>query len=293
VQKHQQRMHAQLTQLLAFIAAGNDSKANGPIDMLDNITGGRDSAEFGSAVHAWLEALDLRQITLHQIPEQFRPWADAYQRCLARLGLIALPQYVERVVMYEGHWHTEPTTGARTWVPTKEVITGTLDRIYLNVTTGELYLGDLKTSKGLTFSWVTYCVQLNVYGRASRMATVDGTAWEPMPAVNQTMALLVHVPSDDPSKAAVIPYNLATGDRYLATSIDARDHRRNAKNDVPNLATPVPSAAALRFVAAYQALQAAQSVDDLNRIWSEYQDVWTDDLTQLGHAVAPLLTAAA
>lgn len=266
---------ALLKELRRSIADGNGQRTNNVADHIDAYNGGRDSAEFGTAVHEWLEALDIGLVTLWQIPEQFRPWAIAYQDALRRAGFVAVPIYVERVVMYD--------SGA-------EVITGTLDRIYRCVTTGELYLGDLKTSKAdnLKFSWLSYAVQLTVYGRASKMMTTDGTAWEPMPPLNPDMALLVHVPSDKPAASMAIPYNLRTGDQYLATSIVARDHRRNAKHDVPNQTTPVPSAAALRFIAAYQAIQNSGSVDDLNRIWGEYQDVWTDELTALGHTTAQL-----
>ena len=260
-------------QLLAALSGDKPGPQNDTIDLINNYDGGQDANEFGTAVHAWLEALDLGQIQLWQIPEMFMPWAVAYRDALQRIGMIAVPIYVERLVLDDSG---------------DESIVGTLDRIYFCVTTGELYLGDVKTSKAenLQYSWLAYVVQLNAYARARLMMATDGSGWEPMPVINNDMAVLVHVPSDAPEKSAAIPYRLATGDEYKKTSIAARQHRRDAKLKVPGLTTPIPSPAALRFTAAYQAIQNTRSVDDLNRVWEEYQDVWTDDLTTLGHTVS-------
>lgn len=264
---------ALIRQLLDALPKDDQKSTNATIDLINNKNGGQDSSEFGSAVHDWLGAIDMGLIQRWQVPEQFKPWIDAYYTALARAGFVAVPQYVERVVHNDG--------GA-------ETIVGTLDRIYRCVTTGELYLGDVKTSKAdnLKWSWLSYVVQLAIYARARLMLSLDGTAWEAMPPINAQMALLLHVPSDNPRASQALPYNLATGDVYLATSITTRDHQSNAKYQVPGLTTPVPSAEALAYVAAYQAIQDARSIDDLNRIWGEHQAVWSDELTALGHTVA-------
>jgi len=262
-------------ELIKAIPFDDLKTTNATIDLINNYNGGQDANEFGTAVHDWLGALDAGLIQLWQIPDMFRPWAVAYRHALARAGLVAVPQYIERVVLND--------VG-------EETLAGQLDRIYRCVTTGELFGGDVKTSKAenLGYSWMTYVVQLDVYFRAPWIMALDGSGWEPMPPINRDMALLVHVPSDAPDKSQVIPYNLHTGDEYLATSIKARQHRSQAKYQVPGLTTPVPTAEALRYVAAYQAIQDARSVEDLNTIWGEYQDVWTDELTALGHTVARL-----
>lgn len=277
VRPHNERAVELVEQLLTALAGDKPGPQNDTIDLINNYNGGQDANEFGTAVHAWLEALDLGQIQLWQIPAMFQPWAKAYRDALQRVGMIAVPIYVERLVLDDSG---------------EETIVGTLDRIYFCVTTGELYLGDVKTSKAenLQYSWLAYVVQLNAYARARLMMATDGSGWEPMPKINPDMAVLVHVPSDAPEKSAAIPYRLKTGDKYKTTSITAREHRRMAKHEVPGMTTPVPSPAALRFVAAYQAIQDTRSVDDLNAIWEQYQDVWTDDLTQLGHTVAALFT---
>ncbi|QYC54294.1 hypothetical protein SEA_ALLEGRO_50 [Mycobacterium phage Allegro] len=269
-----------LRELREAIDKGNGSTVNDLIERIDAFNGGKNSAEFGDAVHEWCAAVDCAMVTLEQVPEMFRPWVDKYREVLARAGFIAVPQYCERLVLNDAG---------------EERVVGTLDRIYMCVTTGELYLGDLKTSKAdnVKWSWMTWPTQLAGYARARLMLGLDGETWEPMPAINQEMAVLIHLPSDAPNMAHMLPMRLSCGDEYLATSLRARHHRKNAKHDVPGLTTPVPSAEALRYVQAYQRIQAAQAVSDLDAVWAEFQDVWSDELTALGHTVAELFTATA
>lgn len=266
-----------LAELRAAIDAGNGPDVNNLIDRIDAFNGGKNSAEFGDAVHEWCAAVDTGMVLLRDVPEMFRPWVDAYRSILARHGLIAVAQYVERLVLNDNG---------------TERVVGTLDRIFMCVATGELYLGDLKTSKAdnVKWSWMTWPVQLAGYARARLMYGLD-EQWQPMPQINGDMGLLVHLPSDAPQQAHLLPMRLSCGDTYLATSIDARAHRKNAKYDVPGLTTPVPTKEALRWVQAHQAIQAADTVSALDTVWAEFQDVWSDELTQLGHTVAGLITA--
>lgn len=263
--------------LRSRIDGGNGPNVNELLDEIDGFAGGKNSAEFGDAVHEWCAALDASMVTVDQVPDLFKPWVTAYQGILARAGLIAVAQYVERTVMND--------SGI-------ERVVGKLDRLFLCVATGELYLGDLKTSKSdnVKYSWMTWPTQLVGYARARLMWGLDGATWEPMPPINQDVGLLIHLPSDAPNQAKLLALNLAPADAYMATSLDARHHRKNAKHDVPGVA-PVPTAEALRYVAAYQAIQSSHRVEDLNAVWDQYQDVWRPELTELGHAVAKLFTA--
>lgn len=260
------------------IGKGNGSNTNDLLEEIDGFAGGKNAAEFGDAVHEWCAALDSSMITVDQVPELFEPWVTAYQKILAHAGLIAVAQYVERQVLND--------SGI-------ERVVGTLDRLFMCVATGELYLGDLKTSKAdnVKWSWMTWPTQLVGYARARLMWGLDG-GWEPMPPVNQDVGLLVHLPSDAPGAANMLALKLAPADAYMATSLTARHHRKNAKFDVPGV-SPVPTAEALRYVAAYQAIQSSRGTDDLNAVWDQYQDVWRPELTELGHTVAKLFTVTA
>jgi hypothetical protein len=246
------------------------------IDLIDNLMGGAESRELGEAVHDWLGALDLGTVLMHQIPEQFQPYAVAYREALSRAGLIAVPEYVERVILNSR---------------TEETVAGRIDRIYRCVETGELYLGDLKTSKTLDFSALSYSTQFAIYGYAERMLSPDGTSWEPMPELNSEMTLCVHVPSNDPVKSQVVPFDLYFGGEGLIAATALREMRRTAKSRAWGRTTPIPSPSTLRYVEARQAIQAMTNVDEAVAIRAEYTDVWDEHLTEFGASCFRLLTA--
>lgn len=259
----------------AYRTASKVGIIDGVLDLIDNEGGGKDAAELGTCVHAWLEALDLGTVLYRDLPEFIRPYADAYYAILTRFGLIAEPIYCERIVLNDRG---------------EESVVGTLDRIYRVVSTGELVLGDVKTSKSLEYSWLPYAVQLAVYGWATKMLKVDGSGWEHMPPINKEFAILMHIPSDQPERSQAVTMDLWWGGGTMVTAIETRRLRKEAKNVVPfKHAIPVPSPEALRYVEARRALMDISAPEDLNRVWEQYQDVWDDALTALGEQLAALL----
>ena len=256
--------------------AGEKGNVDSILDAIDDLGGGKDAAELGTAVHAWLEAVDIGQILPADVPQEFQPYIRSYRTVLARYGLTPVPEYAERVVLNDSG---------------EETIAGTLDRIYRVEATGELILGDVKTSKTLDYSYLSISVQLALYGHASWMLKTDGTGWEPMPEINRDYAVVLHVPSDQPERAEAVTMDLAYGLASTAVSLDARRRRKEAKKAVPFVhALPIPTAEALRYTQARHAIQDISDPADLAAIWEQYQDVWTDDLTQLGEQLAALLT---
>lgn len=267
------RLFSDLQDALAEENKGTVDKA---LDALDELGGGKDAAELGTAVHAWLEAVDIGQILPADVPQQFQPYVVNYRTVLARYGLTPVPEFAERVVLNDRG---------------EETIAGTLDRIYRVEATGELILGDVKTSKTLEYGYLAHSVQLALYGHASWMLKTDGTGWEPMPEINTDYAVILHVPSDQPERAEAVTMDLAYGLASAAVALDVRRRRKEAKKTVPFVhALPIPTAESLRYTRARHAIQDISDPADLAAIWEQYQDVWTDDLTQLGEQAAELLT---
>jgi len=267
-----------LDQMYELVADGNGNKVNGVLDKMDVMCGGRDAAELGTAVHAWLEAIDIGTVVASEVPDQFQPYLVNYQAVLAKHGLVAVPEYVERVVLNERG---------------EQTVAGTLDRIYRIQSTGELVLGDVKTSKTLEFGWLNYATQFAVYGYATKMLKMDATGWEPMPKINQEYAICLHVPSDTPEQASAVTFDLWFGGEAMKTALEARRRRSEAKTRVPyKHAIPVPTREALRYVEARQALQNISHPDQLSAVWERYSDVWDTELTQFGEQVAKLFNTA-
>lgn len=260
--------------LLEAMKGGTAKKINDAIDLIDDLAGGADAKELGGAVHDWLGELDMGRVLLQQIPEQFQPYAIAYQDALHRAGLVAVPEYVERLVLNDRG---------------KETVAGRLDRIYRIVETGELVLGDLKTSKTLDFSLLEYAIQFAVYGYATLMLNLDGKTWGAMPDINQEFCVCVHVPSDQPDRSQVVPFDLWAGGEGMITAIEVRDQRKDIPKRVLGHTTPIPSRDTLRYVEARQRIQSITSMDDAVALREEYEDVWTDDLTEFGAQCFELL----
>lgn len=226
--------------------------------------------EFGSAVHDWAAYVDAGLISVHQVPEMFRAHVIRHLQLLADHQLTVLPEYTERVVM-----NTELNT------------VGTLDRVLLKRLrpgdSNSLVLGDLKTSAKLDFSWLSFAVQLAFYQSCDLMLSEDGTCWEPMPSLDDTVAFVVHLPSTDLVKAAIVPIDLAFGREALAHAVRVKDIRSRAKKSAPSTIDMTPELSLTRWFAARLAIQVSTSYEDVSRAWLEYQDVWTHDLTTLGN----------
>lgn len=236
--------------------------------------GGAEASERGTAIHAWAEALELGQVTLDEVPEMFRPFMVAYGDALGKWGISTAVAdgrgLVERIVWNP---HTE-------WV-------GTFDRVY-QLADGSWAIGDVKTAKDLSWSYLAISVQLWDYANASHMLSLDGTTWEPMPEVRKDMAVVAHIPSNaTPPRCDMVSINLEAGGLAAEAAVRIREMRAAAKSAIPNVhPIPRPSGAEGNPEAARVQLRRlvsmAKSQEDLANMYEAYSEIWTDELTQLG-----------
>jgi hypothetical protein len=91
----------------------------------------------------------------------------------------------------------------------------------------------------------------------------------------------------------VVTIDMYFGGESMVESLSVRKRRKDAKTKVPQHAVPVPSKDALRYVEARDAVLDATDASQMGDIWEKYQEVWTDDLTELGNHVAQLIDTAA
>lgn len=261
----------------AYENATKVSQIDAVIELIDNCMGGAEAREFGECIHAWLEALAAGTVLLRDVPDLARPHVDAFMGVLARHGLIVMPQYVERVVIND---------------QAEETVVGKIDCILKSVSTGELILGDIKTTmaESIQYGWLEWAVQVGgVYGWATKMLSIDGKSWEPMPEVAEDYAVVLSIPNDHPESSAAITINKEWSAYALIDSVKTRVTRKTAKVEVPKFALPSPTRESLRYVEARQALSAIASHGDGQAVYDTYQDVWDDDLTDFATTVAELL----
>lgn len=248
------------------IAADLRRELNDLSETAQHRAGATYAAEFGTAVHAWCEWVDLGLGTVHGVPERFRPWVLAHRRQLAESCLTVEPDWTERIVLN-----------------TRYGIAGTLDRVFRDAE-GRLVLGDIKTSKGMDYSWLYFAVQLGIYHTAEFVLSLDGTTWEPMPELVPDYALISHLPSIDPAQSRVVPLSMEFGARALHTAMVVRSHRARAEKEAQNVHYAVRSEQhpVRRYHLARYHVETSQTEAELAEVWERYQDVWTDDLTELG-----------
>ncbi len=265
--------------LLAATESDKVTAIDAVLDMIDNMMGGAHARELGECVHAWLEALDMGIVLMRDVPELVRPHVDAYYRTMAHRGIVPLPDFVERTVLNQ---QCEDEYGL--------TVAGKIDRVFRIVTTGELVLGDVKTSKDLQYSWLPFGVQVGgVYGWAELVLTLDGTGWEPMPELREDFAILMHVPSNNPAGTAAITIDKWWGGEALVETAMVKNRQKSAKAEVPKHAIPAPSDAAIRYATARIELSAITSLDEGQAIYESFEDVWDDALDEHAGRVAQLL----
>lgn len=218
--------------------------------------GTRRASELGTAVHAWLEAVDGGAIDPDDVPGEFQPYVRAYLAKLAEYGIRPIPSLIERIVY-------DPATG---WV-------GTFDRVY-QLANGVRVIGDVKTSKTTSFRYgaLSFAQQTATYARAGAMLSADGTTWGDMPEVSQDFALIVNVPSDEPGKCLLHTLDLQFGRDALDLAEAVRQCRAAATRHVDTFAVPT----------IVDAIQATTSAEELSDLWERYADMWTDELTLIG-----------
>ena len=257
------------------IKGGKAYAIDAVLTMIDNVMGGADARELGECAHDWLGAVVAGRALLKHVPDIVKPHVKHGLRVIAHRGLFMLPEYTERTVLNDAG---------------DETVAGRIDAIFRILSTGDLVLGDVKTSKSLEYSWLAFGVQIGgVYGWASKMLTIDGKGWEDMPPIRDDFAILLHIPSNEPDRAAAITIDKWWGGEALVQSIEVRQRRKSAEKSVPRHTVPVPTKEAIRYATARTALSQIETPADGQKVYETYQDVWDSELDEFGGAVAGLV----
>lgn len=128
--------------------------------------------ETGTALHRIIERVDAGEDL--KLPE---PWASdvaAYKTALASIS--AEVELIEQVVVCKSL-----------------NLAGRFDRTV--IIDGVRYMGDLKTGDDLSYSWGSIDIQLALYAGADTIYDPDTKKHRPMPPVDQSRALVMHLPA--------------------------------------------------------------------------------------------------
>ena len=173
--------------------------------------GGNVGRILGDAMHKATAKLDSGDE-----PEMLPPYdrdLEAYRDALPLYGVRIAPGMVEQVVCL-------PDLG----------IAGTFDRIV--VWDPATYIADVKTAKTLDYSWLEIAVQLALYANAewiARPVEIDHGGWEwvwePMPEVNRTQGLVIHLPVGQ-ARCELYWVDLEIGWEAVTLAVDVREWRK-------------------------------------------------------------------
>lgn len=199
---------------------GDDRVADAVVVEATEYAGGTVAATYGTAMHRFTELADGGE-TIDHIPGEAGRDLAAYREAIEAHGLV--PVAIEAVVCL-------PDLG----------VAGTLDRVMTR--RDESWITDLKT--GARVYWDAVAVQLALYANATHIW--NGTGWDPMPHVDRSVGLVVHLPRGE-ATCTVWQVDIAAGWEAvnLCMAIRAWRKRRDLSAPFdPDASSPTTPAAA-------------------------------------------------
>lgn len=225
--------------------------------------GSKSGANLGTALHAFTERLD-RGETLKSLsaPAPLNKDISAYRKLISAAGLQIVPEFIERIVVV-------PELG----------VAGTIDRLAGN------RVFDLKTAKSVDYSWMEIAIQLAIYAHASHAWNPATGAYDPMPAVDRAVGLVLHLPV---GKASPQLYyvNLTEGWRLAQIASDVKAARSKAKDLAREFSVEAPDTV-------MKLITKAETQQALAELWATYhpRGLWTSEVNAYAQARLRHITA--
>lgn len=214
---------------LAALAASMDVKAdskrlNQIAGKAKEAAGSSAAANLGTAVHSFTEMADTGH-PMDAVPEVHRADVKAYSDTLAAAGITVVPGMVERITcaLWPG-------------------VAGTFDRVY-QLADGRRVIGDLKTGRDLSYSWMEIAIQLGAYRYGLSSAGVFDlrtSMWSgPVEGIDEVVGIVAHVPVGSAS-CTLYEVDLKAGMKCAGIAVAVREARSESKKFAKVLAAPVP-----------------------------------------------------
>jgi hypothetical protein len=214
-------------------------------------------ATMGTALHSLTATIDRGALPPDGLSEGVTRDLVAYKKCINEHGLSVVE--VERIVCLPEHG-----------------IAGTFDRIVRqpagNAHADPLTILDVKTAKDVTYSFLETAIQLAAYAHASHVWDPATGRWGDVPPVDQTRALVLHLPSGQ-GRAELYGVDIAKGWHALNLAMAVREARTAGKS-MGWVVRKDPAAAFLLRV------RRAADQAELAALWDEGQrrGLWTPEV---------------
>jgi hypothetical protein len=163
---------------LASAARHDDKRMSSLAEELLEAGGASRAANTGTAIHDVLAQIDMGEITLDQVPDEFKGHAQAWQDCLDAHGLEIVTDLVECQLVNDTY-----------------EAAGSGDNFLRRKSDGKLIAVDKKTGKTISPRPLAYMVQLYLYATSMRYDVQTGQR-KSIGNVDTTVAYIAHIPAN-------------------------------------------------------------------------------------------------
>lgn len=171
--------------------------------------GGSSGANLGTALHSFCRRVTAGTLAVGDVPREWRPMVESYCRILAEAKVTLLPEYSETLVVSQ-------VLGTA----------GSFDHPGRCEVTGRLLITDLKTGPNeLNYGHTKTSAQLAAYAYSETIWDAKRREHLPHLPVDQSLALIIHVPSDG-GPASVRPVDLVAGWQNMQLALAVRERRK-------------------------------------------------------------------
>jgi hypothetical protein len=196
-------------------------KINGIVDRCHELIGSHKGSELGTKFHEFAELLDGgADPKAFDLTPDLLKMLKAYWKIRKYFDIQPVPGYLERTVFI-------PELGA----------CGTFDHLDTDGDSDLPVVGDTKTQSTMHFSNIAIPQQLGSYAHASLVLDRPTWTWQPMPEVNQELAVVLWCPADEPGRASVQDIDIVKGWHYALAAREVREDWRTDTSTIRQRAT--------------------------------------------------------
>lgn len=213
-------------------------------------------ANLGTALHAFTERVDRGEVV--DAPDPWQADVDAYRAAMVTNKVTVHRQWIERITIVRDL-----------------SVAGTFDRIV--TVDGVNLIADVKTGKDLAYSWGEIAIQLAIYAHADAIWNDRTGTYEPMPDVDRSRAIVMHLPVGQ-GWCQLHEVDITAGWEMARTCATVRDWRKRRDLAAPLGQVTVGDPLAKvreRSNTLGARITAAASVADLEALWVANATTWT------------------
>jgi hypothetical protein len=195
------------------------------LDRVGNMAG----AHEGTAFHSWREQIEAGEITVDDVPEEWRPHIDRFQQMHTASAMSVVPEYVEVLVVN---------------LKLHNGVCGRLDNLR-RLPDGRLVLDDTKTGKQAPKGLDEMGIQFSIYANAEwwwmpdhPLANEHGYVRAPI-EIRKDVATVSWVPIDAPENGRIIPIDIEWGWRAAQVCAWLKGYWNRAKRKNNGLELPL------------------------------------------------------